>query len=218
MFIKDNSAWINIELACEYLELSRSAYYSWLLNFEQHLEAAKADQKLSKLVVELFEQFKGRYGSRKLSSELLKLGICCHRKKVAKIMDENNLVIRGYRRFKVTTNSNHKHKVFDNLLERNFKAQKPNQVYVGDITYIHTEQGWLYLATVIDLFSRKLVGYKMSNRMTSDLVISALHNALKLRGLPKNVIVHTDRGSQYSSKQYRLFKKSRSHWQHEQKR
>jgi len=209
MFIKENSAWINIELACEYLDLSRSAYYSWLLNYEKHLEAAKSHVELSKKVIELFEQFKKRYGSRKLSEELLKLGILCHRKKVAKIMDENNLIPCGYKKFKVTTtNSNHKYKVFDNLLDRNFSVQKPNQVYVGDITYIHTDQGWLYLATVIDLFSRKLVGYKMSSRMTKDLVISALHNALKSRGYPKNVIVHTDRGSQYASNQYKQFLKS----------
>ena len=81
-----------------------------------------------------------------------------------------------------TTNSNHKYKVFDNLLKRNFIVDKPNQVYVGDITYIRTDEGWLYLATVIDLFSRKLIGYKMSNRMTKDLVIGALQNALQARG------------------------------------
>lgn len=173
------------------------------------LESAKSYSALSAKIIELFNTFKNRYGSRKLSEELLGIGMVCHRKKVAKIMEENNLIPCGYKKFKVTTtNSNHKYKVFDNLLDRNSSAQKPNQVYVGDITYIRADQGWLYLATVIDLFSRKLVGYKMSSRMPKDLVISALHNALKSRGYPENVIFHTDRGSQYASNQYKQFLKS----------
>lgn len=209
MFIKDNSAWINIELACEYLELNRSSYYSWLDNYEKHLEATKEYQLLTQKLIGLFAKFKNRYGSRKLSEELAKMGIICSRKKVATIMQENKLLPCGYKTFKITTtNSNHKYKVFDNLLARNFKVEKPNLVYVGDITYIRTDQGWLYLATVIDLFSRKLVGYKMSKRMTTDLVISALHNALQSRGYPKNVIVHSDRGSQYASNRYKQFLKS----------
>ncbi len=93
--------------------------------------------------------------------------------------------------------------MFDNLLERNFIVDKPNQVYVGDITYIRTAEGWLYLAVVIDLYSRKVIGYKMSNRMTKDIVISALLNALKARGYPKGVIIHSDRGSQYASNEYK---------------
>jgi transposase InsO family protein len=119
-------------------------------------------------------------------------------------MRENNLVVAGYKRYKVTTtNSDHKYKVFDNLLERNFIVDKPNQAYVGDITYIRTNEGWLYLAIVIDLFSRKIIGYNMSNRMTKDLVIGALQKALKYRGYPKGVVVRSDRGSQYASNEYK---------------
>jgi len=206
MFIKDNSAWINIEMACGYLELSRSSYYAWLDSYNKHLAAAKEYQILARRVVELFAKSKNRYGSRKLTEELEKVGIACNRKKVAAIMKGNKLVPCRYKTFKITTtNSNHKYKVFDNLLERNFKVEKPNQVYVSDITYIRTNQGWLYLATVIDLFSRKMVGYKMSNRMRADLVISALHNALQSRGYPRNVIIHSDRGSQYASNRYKQF-------------
>jgi putative transposase len=122
---------------------------------------------------------------------------------VSNVMRENKLFVVSRKKYRVTTNSNHKYKVFDNLLNRNFKVNKPNQVYVGDITYIRTLEGWLYLATVIDLYSRKIIGYKMSNRMTKDLVISALLRALKSRGYPKNVIVHSDRGSQYASNEYK---------------
>jgi transposase InsO family protein len=124
-------------------------------------------------------------------------------------MKANNLEAIGCKKFKVTTtNSNHKYKVFDNLLERNFNVEKANQVYVGDITYIKTSEGWLYLATIIDLFSRKVIGYKMSNRMTKDLVITALQTALKNRGYPKGVIVHSDRGSQYASHEYKRILKA----------
>jgi putative transposase len=211
MFIKNNSAWINIDLACEYLELSRSAYYSWLDNYDKNLVRAQEYKALTEKVIKVFTESKNRYGSRKIADKLAKNSIGCNRKKVAVIMHENNLIPCGYKKLKVTTtNSNHKYKVFDNLLNRNFKVDKPNQVYVGDITYIRTNEGWVYLATVIDLFSRKLVGYKTSNRMTADLVVSALHNALKSRGYPKGVIVHSDRGSQYASNQYKRFLKDNS--------
>jgi putative transposase len=204
MFIKDNSAWINIDTACEILELSRSSYYEWIANYDKHLEKARKHQELCKKVIELFYKYKSRYGARRLADKLNKQGVFCTKNSVGEIMKENKLFPHGYKKYKVTTtNSNHKHKVFDNLLVRNFKADKPNKVYVGDITYIRTDEGWLYLATVIDLYSRKIIGHKMSNRITKDLVISALLNALKSRGYPQGVIVHSDRGSQYASKDYK---------------
>lgn len=204
MFIKDNSAWVNIDIACEYLELTRSSYYSWLSNYDKHLQKEAENKKLTDEVVQVFKDSKYRYGSRQISIALANKQIICDRKKAANIMQANNLVPCGYKKFKVTTtNSSHKHRVFDNLLERNFKTNKPNAVWVGDITYIRTNEGWLYLATVIDLFSRKIIGYKMSNRMTKDLVISALSMALKARNYPTGVIVHSDRGSQYASNEYK---------------
>jgi transposase InsO family protein len=204
MFIKDNSAWINIDMACEIFELNRSAYYEWLSNYDKHLGKAQYYNYVSQLVISLFYKYKRRYGAERLSGELNKLGINYSPRKVSIIMRENHLLVAGYKKFRVTTtNSNHKYKVFDNLLERNFTVNKPNQVYVGDITYIRTNEGWLYLATVIDLFSRKLVGYSMGSRMTKDLVIVALQKALKSRGYPKGVIFHSDRGSQYASNEYK---------------
>jgi putative transposase len=208
MFLKVNSAWLNIDIACEILELTRSSYYEWLSKELYYLEKARKHKELSDLIIGLFYKFKSRYGARRITDELHKRGITCRKLKVSNIMNENKLFPVGYKKYKVTTtNSNHKYKVFDNLLLRNFIVERPNQVYVGDITYIRTDEGWLYLATVIDLYSRKLIGYKMSNRMTKDLVIGALQNALKLRGFPTGVIVHSDRGSQYASNEYKRFLK-----------
>lgn len=204
MFIKNNSAWIQIDIACAIFEFSKSSYYEWLSNYKTCMQRVADYEILSSSIVKLFANFKSRYGSRRITDELNKAGIKVNRKKVMAIMHKNNLVPTGYKKFKVTTtDSNHKQRVFDNLLKRNFKAARPNQVFVSDITYIRTNEGWLYLATVIDLFSRKLVGYEMGNRMTKDLVIRALQKALKARNYPKGIIVHSDRGSQYASNEYK---------------
>lgn len=203
MFIKGNSAWINVEIACELLKVSRSSYYDWLSNLDKYLEKEMVLTELSQKIIDLFYYYKCRLGATRLVNKLRKHGIDCNYRAVLKIMNQNKLFVKGRRKFKITTNSNHNHKVFDNLLARNFKVEKPNKVYVGDITYIRTLEGWLYLATVIDLYSRKVIGYKMSYRMTKDLVISALLMALKARGYPQNVIVHSDRGSQYASNEYK---------------
>ena len=204
MFIKNNSAWIQFDMAYDIFEFSKSSYYEWLANYERCIQKIAHYEIFSANIIKLFTKFKKRYGSRRITDELNIAGVKVTRKKVMEIMHKNNLVPLGYKKFKVTTtNSNHKQRVFDNLLERNFKAIKPNQVFVGDITYIRTNAGWLYLATVIDLFSRKLVGYNMSNRMTKDLVITALQKALKSRNYPKGAIVHSDRGSQYASNEYK---------------
>ena len=208
MYIKRHSAWINIDIACEILELSRSSYYEWLSKEDYYLEIAKQKQELTAQIKYLFYRYKSRYGARRVSDELYKLGINCNKHKVSQIMVENKLYVKGYKNYSVTTTkSNHKYKVFDNLLKRDFNTTKPNQAFVGDITYIRTDEGWLYLATVIDLYSRKIIGHSMSNRMTRDLVISALQKALKSRGYPKDVIIHSDRGSQYASNEYKQFLK-----------
>lgn len=209
MYVKSHSAWINIDIACEILEISRSSYYEWLSKEEYYLQLAKQKQELTIQIEHLFYHYKSRYGARRITDELHRLGVNCNKHKVSQIMTENKLFAKGYKKYRVTTtNSNHKYKVFDNLLERNFIALKPNQAYVGDITYIRTAEGCLYLATVIDLYSRRVIGHAMSNRMTKDLVISALQKALRSRGYPKGVIVHSDRGSQYASNEYKRFLKA----------
>lgn len=202
--MKDNSAWLNIEAACGILCVSKSAYYDWLGNYEFHQAKTAKERELAQKVVNAFYHSRQTYGATRICQKLTKNNVPHNYKQVLEIMKVNDLVPRGVSRYKITTtNSNHKYKVFDNLLGRNFNASRPNQIWVGDITYIPTNEGWLYLATVIDLYSRRIIGYKMSNRMTKDLVIGALQKALKKRCYPKNVIVHSDRGSQYASNEYK---------------
>jgi transposase InsO family protein len=204
MFIKDNCAWINIETACTILNVGKSAYYDWLRNYEIRQAKLLREQELAQNVVNAFNRSHQTYGGSRLFQRLQKDNVPCSYPQILEIMKINDLVPCYSKKYKVTTtNSNHKYKVFDNLLNRDFKAAAPNLVWVGDITYIRTDEGWLYLATVIDLFSRRIIGYQMSNRMTKDLVISALQKALKLRKNPNNVIFHSDRGSQYSSHEYK---------------
>ncbi len=120
---------------------------------------------------------------------------------MAQSLRRQGLRAKAARKFKATTNSNHSLPVAENLLQQDFTAQRPNQVWVGDITYIATDEGWLYLAVVMDLFSRKVVGWSMSDRMTATLVCDALRMALFRRKRPRGVIMHTDRGSQYCSRE-----------------
>ena len=119
-------------------------------------------------------------------------------KTITASLRRQGLVAKAARKFKATTNSKHNLPVFDNLLQQNFSASAPNQKWVSDITYLWTEEGWLYLAVIIDLFSRQVIGWSMSERMTADLACDALRMAIFRRKRPKNVIVHSDRGSQYA--------------------
>lgn len=141
---------------------------------------------------------KAREGAPRLSR---RLGV--GRRQVAESLRRQGLRAKAAKKFKATTNSNHALPVAENLLQQDFTAQRPNQVWVGDITYIGTDEGWLYLAVVLDLYSRKVVGWSMSKRMTATLVCDALRMALFARKRPRGVIMHTDRGSQYCSREHR---------------
>lgn len=202
MFIKDSSAWINVEIACLLFGLTRSAYYAWLGDSERRRIAIIKHQTLICKVLAIYVASKRRYGATRIVDKL-KSDTVIGYKKVAQIMEELNIKAIGAPKYKVTTNSKHNHRVFDNLLKQDFNMECPNQAWVSDISYIPTFEGWLYLATVIDLYSRKVIAHKTSNRMTKELVIATLSNALKARNNPKHVIVHTDRGSQYASNEYK---------------
>ena len=167
------------------------------------LKKAQAVQKLLGLIKNEHLKSKKRYGSPKILKSLKAQGVSCNHKTVEKLMFENNIRSIVNKKYKATTNSKHGLAVFDNILDRQFKPLKPNIAWCGDITYIATNEGWLYLATVIDLYSNKVVGYAMSDRINKQLVIDALNHALKTRGYPTGVIVHTDRGSQYASNAYK---------------
>lgn len=150
-----------------------------------------------------FDGFKQRYGSPKITAKLREEGIVVSTKTVAKLMNIMGLRSRTVKKYKATTNSDHRHQVYDNVLNREFKAEAPNRVWVSDITYVPTKQGWVYLASVMDLFSRKIVGWSMGSRMTKELVLEALDKACRRQQPEPGLIHHSDRGSQYASTEYR---------------
>jgi len=154
-------------------------------------------------VKEIFIDNRATYGARRVRHSLLNLGFKISRRRVGKLMKQEDLVCKTRRKFKVTTDSKHGLAVSPNLLARNFLASSPNQKYVGDITYIRTQEGWLYLATVIDLFSRRVVGWSMQDHMKTSLVNDALLMALWERKPGRGLIWHTDRGSQYAADSHR---------------
>jgi len=185
---------------CRVLSVSSSGYYRWSTSPVSGRE--RDNFILATQIKDVYEAEKQRVGSIRVTKRLQERNIHVGRNRVAKIMRLNGWRAKGSRKFKATTNSNHKMPVAENLLNQNFTAKYPNEKWVSDITYIATGEGWLYLAVVMDLYSRAVIGWSLSNRMTATLVIDALKMALWRRKMPKGVIVHSDRGSQYCSKDY----------------
>ncbi len=181
------------------LSVSPSGYYAWRGRMPSKRTQARAD--LDARVKAEFEARKGRAGAPRLARHL---GV--GRRQVAESLRRQGLRAKAAKKFKATTNSNHSLPVAANLLQQDFRAQRPNQVWAGDITYIGTDEGWLYLSVVLDLYSRKVVGWAMSERMTATLVCDALRMALFRRKRPRGVIMHTDRGSQYCSRDHRALR------------
>jgi len=187
---------------CKLLGVSRSGYYEWQQQTSPSSRSLE-NEKLSKGIKLIFTEHKSRYGSRRIRREFLKQGYAINRRRVCKLMKAQSLYCKTRRKFKHTTDSNHHLPIAANLLERNFKQDKPNQVYVSDITYIPTEEGWLYLAVIIDLDSRQIVGWSMNKRMKASLVNDALLMAIKKCQPTKGLISHSDKGSQYASNSHR---------------
>lgn len=198
--IKANQKYYSIRMMCRLLCVSTSGYYAWTVRLPSL--RTQENTKLAKAIKYIFEKEKGRPGAMRITKRLQAEGHSVGRHRVANIMKSQGLCAKAARKFKATTNSNHKLPVAPNLLQQCFEASKPNEKFVTDITYISTDEGWLYLATVMDLYSRMLVGWALSERMTSVLVVNALQMALGRRGMPRGVIVHSDRGSQYCSSNY----------------
>jgi transposase InsO family protein len=160
----------------------------------------KVDNQLNELIQAIFIQSRNKYGTRRIKDKLLELyGLIVSRKYISNIMKDLNFKVKMKRRYKNTTYSNHNLPIAPNILNRDFYASNPNKKWVGDITYIHTGEGWLYLATVIDLYSRRIVGWPMDDTMKVSLVNNALNMAITNRNPSKGLIWHTDRGSQYAS-------------------
>ncbi len=182
------------------MKVSRSAFYEWLKRPPTRRE--REDSILAEKVKEVFFDSRRTYGHRRIKKKLRKRGIKCSNDRIRRLMKGMNLVPVQTNKFKATTNSNHTFPVAPNLLKQDFNAEAPCQKWVGDISYIATEEGWLYLAAVIDLFSRKVVGWALGARMTKQLVIDAMNQALRLEKPSNSFIFHSDRGSQYASYDY----------------
>ena len=206
-FISQHEQTWPIALQCKVLGVNRSGYYHY-----QATTANKVDDPLHQEMLEWVEDIAKAsdytYGSRRMQKALNALGYPVSRNKARKLMKEANVRVRQRKKYKVTTHSNHNQPVFDNLLDRQFDVEQIDQVYAADITYVWTAEGWLYLAVVIDLCSRKVVGWSMSSRMNAQLVCDALNMAIWRRRPPAGLIHHSDRGSQYASKVFRKLLKA----------
>jgi putative transposase len=189
-----------VRMMCRALTVSRSGYYDW--RGRALSSRAQLRELLDTRVREVFDAEKGRIGSPRVSRRLKAQGHTDGHNQVAQSLQRQGLRAKAARKFKATTNSNHSLPVAENLLEQNFEADQPNQKWVSDITYIATDEGWLYLAVVMDLYSRVVVGWSMSERMTVQLTCDALRMALFRRHRPRGVILHSDRGSQYCAHEY----------------
>ena len=187
-------------------EVTRSGYFAWAAR--EPSDRQQANQVLDQKIVSIFDAHKHRYGVRRIHDELKDQGENCGKHRVFRRMRCLGLQAKAKKKYKVTTDSKHHLPVAENLLARDFTATGINQKWVGDITYIHTEEGWLYVATVVDLHSRAVIGWSMQSTMTAELISDALLMALWRRGFPKGVIFHSDRGSQYCSVKYQKLLKT----------
>lgn len=195
-----------IRLMCRLLSVSTSGYYEWLTR-PMSLRA-KSNLELKVKIQEAFEREKARAGAIRITHRLKAAGLSVGRHRVANIMRQNAWRAKAAKKYKATTNSDHHLPVAPNLLQQDFRASRPDEKYVSDITYLWTSEGWLYLAVVMDLYSRMVVGWALSDRMTTPLVTDALMMALWRRKMPCGVIVHSDRGSQYCSHDYQKLLKN----------
>ena len=199
-FIERHKDQYPIQFMCKVLCTSRSRYYEWR---EGRVSKRTSDrQRLLVEIKKIYEASRGSYGSPRILRELRSNGKIVNHKPVEKLMKDNAIKAKRKQKFKSTTDSKHKLPVAPNLLDREFTARKPNLVWVSDITYIPTEEGWMYLCTFIDLFSRKVVGWAMSARITADLVVDAFRMGI-FRQKRAPLMVHSDRGSQYASDMFR---------------
>ena len=189
---------------CLHLQVSPSGYYDWQKRCACPGPRAVEDHRLMQEIKRIHVQSRETYGSPRVEKELRKKGRCHGRNRIARLMKQKSLCGRQKKRYRVqTTDSNHDQPIAPNRLAQAPKASAPNQLWVADITYIQTREGWLYLAAIMDLYSRKVVGWAMSERIDTVLVLKALAMALLHRGAPRNLLFHSDRGVQYASADYR---------------
>lgn len=200
-FINEKKAIYPVHRLCKVMAVSQSGYYAWASRPASQRQ--RDDMVFLAHIRSLHVRNLRAYGRKRMTEELKCQGITIGERRVGRLMQDNDIHVVRTRKFKHTTDSNHNYNIAPNLLDGDFKATGPNQKWAGDISYLWTLEGWLYLAVVIDLFSRRVVGWAVSNRLKRDLPIEALKRAIALRQPPPGVIHHSDRGSQYCSNDYR---------------
>ena len=206
-FIRDHVAAFPVQVMCEVLGVSRSGYYAWAGRPES--ARAAADRDLAARIRVAHEASRGRYGSPRIHAELRAHGRRVGRKRVARLMRGMGLSARRRRRFRLTTDSAHAFPVAPNLLGRDFTASAPGRVWLADLTYIRTAEGWLYLAVVLDLFSRRAIGWAMADHLGHELALAALDMAIARERPEPGLVHHSDRGVQFAAQEYR--KRLRQH-------
>jgi transposase InsO family protein len=200
-FMLAEKAFFPVAFMCRHLAVSRGGFYSWCKRPE--CKRAKQNRQLAARIKQVHEESRGTYGSPRVHAELAAEGTPAGRHRVAKLMRQEGIRARRKRRFVKTTDSKHNLPIAPNLVQRDFSPAEPNRLWVADITYIWTREGWLYLAVVVDLFSRYVVGWALSGTIDRHLALAALGQATDTRRPTGNLVHHSDRGCQYASADYR---------------
>jgi len=199
-FVEEHRKHLPIDRLCHILSVTSRGYRSWR---KRPMSQRQRDDMVVLAHIREQHHFSlGSYGRPRMTQELKELGLPVGHRRVGRLMRDNGIQVVRTRKYKATTDSNHHLNVAPNLLNRDFAADRPNQKWAGDISYIWTREGWLYLAVMIDLYSRRVVGWTVSNRLKKDLALQALNRAVALRNPPHGCLHHTDRGSQYCSHDY----------------
>jgi putative transposase len=200
-FIEVNEVAFPIRAMCRVLGISSSGYYAWRRRPEP--ERMKQDAQLAVEIAAEHKRSRGIYGSPRVHRGLRARGVRVSRKRVERLMRKNGIKGRQKRRFRRTTDSKHTQPIAPNVLDRKFDPSRPNEAWAGDVTFVATGEGWLYLAILLDLFSRRVIGWALSDTNDRALALEALNQALRLRHPPRGLVHHTDRGSPYASEDYR---------------
>lgn len=199
-FVEEHRHQLPVNRLCHIMDVNPRGYRAW--RSRPASQRQRTDMVLLAHIREQFTLSLGSYGRPRMTEELKDLGLDVGHRRVGRLMRENGISVKRNKKFKATTDSNHRFNIAPNLLNRDFAADRPNQKWAGDISYVWTQEGWLYLAIILDLHSRRVIGWAVSNRVKRDLAIRALNMAIALRQPPKDCIHHTDRGSQYCSHDY----------------
>lgn len=200
-FIREHQQEFSISAMCRLLEVSVSGYYRW--RSRPRSKRAQENERLLSTIQAIHKESRQNYGSPKVYRRLRQQGEGCNHKRVERLMRDHQIKAKRVKKFKVTTDSRHNEPVAENILNRSFRVNEPDKIWVSDITYLWTAEGWLYLAIFLDLFSRMVVGWSMSERISSQLVVSAFEMGQERRGGAVSLVVHSDRGSQYASSRFR---------------